>query len=1001
MESSHGKDEGCPVPQEGISQPQTPKTPRCPTPRGLLFSDLGEAHRNITSRQPPKNNHLPKGADENDANIASSQHGALSEPVPSADGGPLTDFCISPIRLTSPSIRMPSPRRHSAILAEILEQKVTQPKVAETVDSSGNTVEKIYDQYTTAADDDEVPSSLNNPSRNHAVSKTHRGTEADPASQRSAATRCGFRAEEALGHEKQSQENSAGNLRSLPHADQARDNIRVNYRHFPAGSLPSEPPSSPPPAIPFHHRRSRSLLALNEGTSSFAESTVSDSQQLLDPNAQAQGIQQNRQPIFRPALRLPLTGNPKDSEQDHHDDSFSEADLSYFNYSNESNGDPFKYDGGHYQAVLRPTKEREVSQALKRLSQVAGPSQTTIFTPDDSDCEMDITEQRDSKPHLGNITRIPLVGRPAGGVFNQAAVHAPQNGPRELKLVLDRKPWLEKGKKAENASRSSGLNIRGSSRFNNLPRDSTGDWVTELSDGSYSTEGPLGTKGVIKTTGSSIADYSDNDEADFPGAFSPRPHVVRHPAGRNQPESYELRNLKDTKQPVLLPKALTNRAGGFLENSNRFYQGTSKEDGTKDQARLPPPRKWSNPFVKSDSYKRADSSGNFMFKTDRNGPSKYEFRDSASEYAVDTPRAKAISSLQEADTSGSLPGATSTDNMIGKGHNCDVQRESSGLESTDDQPLGPSSSGDMRTPCEKRLVDEEYPIRYNNWWHGPVERQRKLTSASEASIKSKFEFELLPLDEAQRKHKRQRESGETDETDTGRDRIVRDGSFASSRGLPVSSPIQPPVPARVRGHHVAPNLSQDLSPDSIHSCGDAFQDTPSPFAATTREDDMTPTTASARRSLLRWGDLPIIPSSNRMGSTTTIKAGPSAQHRRLLFPVAQQSRRIESTQTVIRHIPPSESGPSFAAYMEVNISERAHHRRQMWFYTMLALSILLPFFAIPVLVGTFNESLAWLTEGEVRQLTMKQRNIIKYTFLSEFFIYSILAVSIIAFFTRR
>jgi hypothetical protein len=79
------------------------------------------------------------------------------------------------------------------------------------------------------------------------------------------------------------------------------------------------------------------------------------------------------------------------------------------------------------------------------------------------------------------------------------------------------------------------------------------------------------------------------------------------------------------------------------------------------------------------------------------------------------------------------------------------------------------------------------------------------------------------------------------------------------------------------------------------------------------------------------------------------------------------------------------------------VSHRAKARRQWFFYAMVSLSIL-PFFALLVLNGNFDNCLTWLTHGEVYRLTKKQRSVIKTVFIIECIIYASLVAAIVAYY---
>lgn len=95
----------------------------------------------------------------------------------------------------------------------------------------------------------------------------------------------------------------------------------------------------------------------------------------------------------------------------------------------------------------------------------------------------------------------------------------------------------------------------------------------------------------------------------------------------------------------------------------------------------------------------------------------------------------------------------------------------------------------------------------------------------------------------------------------------------------------------------------------------------------------------------------------------------------------------------------SDSEPSYKADDE-HVSPEARSRRNYWFFLMVILSIL-PFFALLIITGELNESLAWFTRGEVRRLTRHQRGVIKFMLASEAIICTGLITGLIVYFATR
>ncbi|KAI1761797.1 hypothetical protein GGR53DRAFT_533186 [Hypoxylon sp. FL1150] len=721
---------------------------------------------------------------------------------------------------------------------------------------------------------------------------------------------------------------------------------------------PSEPPQASLPDVPKVHRQESKTVDVQENTPT--DSTVSNSQHLLNV---VNDNRHSKHPFLPSPLKFPLKSVHK-SNEDHQSES-SSADN-----TTESNLDPFRYDSQRYQAFVHSGNERDVSRALKRLSNVGEASEVTLFTPEGSPSKA--PGKKLDEQH----------GEPRPGVFGKRI--------RDLRVQIGLKPELEpEGAGGQGRLTRSKAHLR----LDKLVRDSTGeggDWVTEATS-----EAGFANSPIVKLTGSSVVDFSDDEKENekLPSLFKTSRHpVLHHPSSKTaQPESYELKDLKSTKQQVMLPK---HKYSVFPMNSERLF--SSNSDTNQSIART-----LSNPFTKN-AYRKADNNGNFMNSIAK-GASKYEFRDSVSEYAQH-------SQLGQSSPQDSMFDHNADNGVSGKHLKDGEQTNAEGLGS-ERQTLGSSRDVEVtpRKVYEPRLVDQMYPGRQKcgNIWR--LEQQQKDSSdfanfgrgsyiGEPLSTRSKFEFELLPLEEAQRKQKEQRESGDGDETLPSAVRYQK----AKSNSFAGSSPITVPPPTVSR--QLGPNLSTDFSYQSWTSLRDAFQDTPSPFSATGQ--NQTPQSSSATRSLLRHHGSPVTPSSDISSTPTRQFFGRFRPRRLLSSPQRDQRRRLASDQPTLNHnpLPHLESGLSLAAMeavMEASVSEDARRRRAHWFYLMATLSILFPFFAILVLTGMLTESLVWYTKGEVRQLTIKQRNFIRGAFLAESCLFVVLIAAIIAVFTKR
>ncbi|KAI1475452.1 hypothetical protein F4774DRAFT_413873 [Daldinia eschscholtzii] len=956
MASSDGKDDRGRNSPETVSQAQAFGTGRNSTHRRSRFTNLNEAHRNITSRLASDSSSGFQKIDEGSegsrdsspqfpgpAGLSAtcstlSQHDFLPNPITSSIAKPFLPFHVaSPIA----KIDMPEPRREPIPITESPEHELSSPKMDESQNESGNTVEKIVDHYAS-----------------HTLNGLHTPR---------AATRCGFRGEET----------------------------RPAYRrYFQDGSLPSDPPQCGLPEIPLGHSRSRSVLqGINESGSPITETTISNSQHLLDADAQASELRDVHKPMMPSPLRFPLERNPR--ARLFINDLSNNTESSFNDVTSSSNNDPFRYDQQNNWAAFTPWKEKEVSRALRRASKDGGLSETTIVTPEGSPRPAIWPAPNPAPCHDGVTLKSK---HPEGQFFHKPSVQSTFQGDeghdQEVKITIGSPPEPQR-KRDLKRDRVSGLitdHVQLDSLSAGLPlRDSTANqtWVTD------------GYSDIIKVAGSSIADYSDDDgEGNQPSLCGSSCAIIQHPLRANESGQYKVRTLKESKRSVLLPKTRLLRGGAFQDNSSRYFSGsTSKNTGL---GQLPPfTRGLSNPFGKKEPQRNADSEAKFSRNFIRNGPSKYDFRDSVSEYMASARESRVLSGI-------SFCGRhiiTGVDEVemedLSRHVNGDEVPKTPGLETSSSkrQELGSPLSGQDNPPrYEPRLVDQDYPIRYGNWFQEEKNQEMTTQSSFNASFNGepispqpKFEFELLSLDEAQRKNKQQRESGEKDETESPLNRSHFTVTSWSNRGLPTSPVVQLPMPAHISSGRTAPHLSLDFSPSTHQSYNDAFKDTPTPFSATSNRGS-TPTPARPARALLYQNML----SENPTTTGTFEKAKRSLLGRFVprMFSSEAHSRWTITDMTVFQCPMHNDSGLSLVAVealRESNISRRGRKKRAQWFKFMAILSMIIPFFAILVLTGVFDRTLVWYSNGEVGQMTIKQRNFIRNELLVQgcFYVFAV------------
>ncbi|KAI4593515.1 hypothetical protein KJ359_009201 [Pestalotiopsis sp. 9143b] len=635
--------------------------------------------------------------------------------------------------------------------------------------------------------------------------------------------------------------------------------------------------------------------------------------------------------------------------------------------STSSHGDPFVYDNERYKRIRQAEKEREVSCLLKDISEsperghsIAGPQKA--FSPAWNFAEkIDIVAQDSNPQDDSNRPRYQT-----GSFYDPVAFRAlhgdvsPNDQDVSVKVVINKRSDIS-ARENRTPGSAFGLSIDRRSRMTRS-QDVDGDWVTEAtSDDDIRMEpGSRGYTDGIKATGSSIADYSDAGfGTPFP-QFGSQDTILKTPSGQ-QPESYEMQDMGESKQAHAGRLPRKPRFDGFGQNNSRFLPKVS------GQMNLPASRQ--NPFRRD--YLRADPSSYFSSKADRNGPSRFEFRDSASTYA---PAGQAIG-----ETRGTL--ASSTMASIDTVDLLDGGAGSTNASAQADSRMASSHADHQRGYLRATPI---HNLQQNPFQDGPGEQdQGRLRSTSNYSERmgsgsSKFSFRLLDLGEAQELERSRRDSDATYQTAS----VARNNrSFsAASSGRPSLTPLLRPSAAVLRGSepHVrrGSRLSSTFTPPAMWN--------------TLRSPDTsgcTPLDASASRLMLPTGLDHETPTARRRPNQL------QNRHNRIL-PVDKRMPPIPfraNSVLVRRNI------PSFRATEEYFVSSRGRVRSQIVFYVIGALSIL-PFVALLALCGKFDSCLASVTHGEVCRLNHKQRKILKIVFAAEAILYGSLVVAIIVYF---
>ncbi|KAI1815214.1 hypothetical protein GGS20DRAFT_597253 [Poronia punctata] len=718
--------------------------------------------------------------------------------------------------------------------------------------------------------------------------------------------------------------------------------------------------------------------------SSLQDSSLIDSQHLLDAEAQAQELDRARQEL----VPLPLSFHHANvvvdkakghymkaqyAQNQHAGEASEELPYAEEQYAKErlSGGNqyhainPFAHpDDNSYQSYLQDPMERDISRRLRRVSGLPGYSVGTFESLDIG--PVNDSHQQD-RPRVKDDTH-PIADR------DSKPMH-------QIKVVIGRDP--KKNDNGRGGGRQENTNPHHTDLNNpvgssDIPPDDA-DWVTEAtSDVGFGLSVPTmpGTamSGVYKQTGSSIADYSD-EEQETTGRFGSRERIAEHPSLQNHYGSDKSQHAKAIKNSTLLARRNTK----YPANDNCHLGNTSVVAAGQFRPHVLP--KYSNPFRQPTS-KRPDTFNRLAENIDKNAPSKYEFRDSVSEYEQAGVIAKANCDTNQHNTRGGLPLAV-------LGHPNESYRPSQYRPSIEYDP-------DIYSPTRISRYYEPYHTPRRGWngegsrsmYESETDRQERTDNLSMqqfaavssykelpsiSSVKSKFEFELLPLNLAQKRNKEQRDSGLTNETECGSARLKRQQS---------ETPSDPRQPAKA--FVTSRDLSIDFTPSSFEAPVADIEGRPIPFGLDFgfgHGTEVTPTGIVKFRQ----------DSGISMPDTPTSSGRPPVQRR--LWPAQASGAAPDSTRRMHR--------PRLAFVAPDDyVSDGAARIRKICFYILAFFSIL-PFVGVLVLSGAFSDALKWATQGEVDRLTTRQRRLIKWLLIVEGILYTAVVVSVVVYFGMK
>ncbi|KAI8948522.1 hypothetical protein F4801DRAFT_604332 [Xylaria longipes] len=712
----------------------------------------------------------------------------------------------------------------------------------------------------------------------------------------------------------------------------------------------SRPPQDSLPDLPAIDIQPVSVRQ-REYDSPVPDSSITDSEHLLDAEAQAYELEEARRALVPSPLNIAYPRSGIEIQRDQqHDACDNRSDLTEGAICTNDLFTRKEVQG--YKTYLQPPMERDISQTLRHLGGNTAHSIGTF-------CSSDVGDY------------VPRHIRPQGTIFSPTRL--PKVGGekplRQIKVVIGRNS--ETGQNTEDAQDDVKHD-----RHDMHSED--GDWVTETtSDAGFGLcnnalpEQPLTKR--FKRAGSSLADYSDDGNESTMDRFGSRERIIPHPAGGEKYRPSDIQRLNGSKLAFLLPR----QHNAFLRNANRLWASTTQQGPGQLRPHI---------LSQKTNPNRDIGSRRLVFDFDQNAPPKYEFRDSISDYEPAKASTKSNCGINQYDTYGSLPSSVSkfgedrhsitTDPHLDQSADFDGNRNPSNRGSRQSNSHQSShDSQDTRLSiyaADRRRQLEELELQEfaaaSSYYEPP----------SASSVRSKFNFELLPLDLARHKKKLQRSYGETNEIEPATTRLKRKQS-SPSINLPASTLERP-----AKAYFTSRDLSINFSTPNwrMHNLGsDASADTQTPFSMD-RPDEIG---SSATRKYQKSTTLGSLDPPSSFGMPSIVRRPGHGRKER--HPTPARSRH--------RLKPP----PSFVAPDDY-VSDRANRTRQLFFYIIAVLSIL-PFVGVLALGGAFREALKWATCSEVDRLTARQRRFLKWMLFAESVIYTSTVVTVVVYFVVK
>ncbi|KAK4100652.1 hypothetical protein N658DRAFT_472685 [Parathielavia hyrcaniae] len=884
--------------------PSLSTTSRSITPKGPLFTNLGEAHQAITSKlasrsaghdvpdpssQPSGStsfvNVSPSSTGEDDSqpiatHVEFARPNYPSEPSLMPFSGPLFSVADSARAPTDPSpvvSSLASSSRGNSVETG-LHTGDGRTYFMSDPSGSGETIEVVYDQS--------YPPPLFAQSTSSAT--VHQSQA--------------LRNDEALSNTYQNHLRGAAQSAHVRSTDLRRANTDVNRTMNGWHMYPHEdehPPNSLPELRPKPDVPKKNPARANKGTPNFSR---------------------------------PSDNNP--------------GETSNVGGSTDSDEDPFKYDRGSFTVFLQPSREREVSAALRCVSGDSTASASGLLhlspSPEPPAAARGFQSNNPFAARLQSY-QTPAVGYDWGG----------EDGPNEVRIpVLCPPPSVPPNSPVQQAAKLHDF-VQG--QGGQRPRkdirtimSDQADWETVATsvgqfDSNRALASSTGLSGShpVNATGSSIADYSDTSSVHVPQFdVFPSTDKMREGTTTNHPlDTHGRRILNDAGRPVFPHQPRVHRVNGYLQNPRRMFTDTiTGSSGASVRSALV--ERLTASIRTRNARKQAHRQNSQLRSEHQSRAGGFKLLESISstysDQAIAMDRLRAVSTQE---------------NIISAVGGCKKQQ---GQETT---------FGLLTSPIPK----EPAPIHPKG--HQPTQSNHT-QRLSDFESPTLFSFPLITLQEAARRAAL-RAQNDDDHTVTSGARTRKNSSMDSSKATQRTTPPTPHLMKPVRTHsHQNLIMGHERGISNVTSYKSA-----------------TPLVAGRSSALSRTFQNPFEP----VGGGVQRNTQPYPGHNYIfdapptLVPRDKRNAARAAAATGLGHnespslhqIAALEAGASFGALAakddSVYLSWEARKRREAFYYVMCALAVF-PFFVPLFWFGKFDSALSWMTRGEAGSLTRRQRS---------------------------